>query len=127
MVTNTPDVLTNATAELALALTLAAAAPARAMPSATCGRGDWRGWDPSAYRGIELSGATVGIVGMGRIGRRYAELLKAFGVEILYSSPLAEAGRRARRSAPPGRAARRCSPAPTWSACTPPRRPRPST
>jgi len=48
--------------------------------------GDWRGWDPAAYLGLELSGSTVGVVGMGRIGKRYAELLSGFGVELLYSS-----------------------------------------
>ena len=84
--TNTPDVLTNATAELALALTLAAA---RHLSEAErdLRAGEWRGWDPSAYRGLELSGATVGVVGLGRIGRRYAELLRGFGVDLLYDSP----------------------------------------
>jgi glyoxylate reductase len=84
-VTNTPDVLTNATAELALALTLAAARHlSEAERDLRAGR--WLGWDPAAYRGAELSGSTVGVVGMGRIGRRYGELLGGFGVELLYSS-----------------------------------------
>jgi glyoxylate reductase len=85
-VTNTPDVLTNATAELALTLTLAAA---RLLTEAErdLRAGRWRGWDPAAYRGLELSGATVGIVGLGRIGTRYAELLAGFGVELLYTAP----------------------------------------
>jgi glyoxylate reductase len=84
-VTNTPDVLTNATAELALALTLAAA---RLLGEAErdLRAGLWAGWDPSAYRGLELSGATVGIVGLGRIGRRFGELLTGFGVELLYAA-----------------------------------------
>jgi glyoxylate reductase len=84
-VTNTPDVLTNATAELALALTLAAA---RRMTEAQADLrgGRWRGWDPGAYLGLELSGATFGIVGLGRIGRRYAELVGGFAGEILYTS-----------------------------------------
>lgn len=83
-VTNTPDVLTNATAELALALTLASA---RLLSEAESDlrKGRWEGWDPAAYRGLELSGATVGIVGLGRIGGRYAELLGGFGVELLYT------------------------------------------
>jgi glyoxylate reductase len=86
MVTNTPDVLTNATAELALALTLSAA---RLLSEGErdLRNGEWKGWDPGAYRGLELSGATVGVVGMGRIGSRYAELLGGFGVEIVYASP----------------------------------------
>jgi len=84
-VTNTPGVLTNATAELALALTLAAARRlSEAERDLRAGR--WEGWDPAAYRGLELSGATVGVVGMGRIGGRYAELLSGFGVELLYTA-----------------------------------------
>jgi glyoxylate reductase len=84
-VTNTPDVLTNATAELALGLTLAAA---RLLSEAErdLRSGIWKGWDPAAYRGMELSGATVGVVGLGRIGTRYAELLTGFGIELLYTS-----------------------------------------
>ncbi len=84
-VTNTPGVLTNATAELALALALAAA---RDLPQA--GRklraGEWQGWDPGEYRGFELAGATIGIVGLGRIGTRFAELVSGFGGERLYTS-----------------------------------------
>ena len=74
-VTNTPDVLTNATAELALALTLAAA---RRMTEAEADLrgGRWTGLRPDGYLGLELSGATFGVVGLGRIGRRYAELVR---------------------------------------------------
>src|SRR5919198_1610443 len=86
LVTNTPDVLTNATAELALALTLAAA---RLLGEAErdLRAGIWRGWDPALYRGLELSGATFGVVGMGRIGSRYSELSSGLGPELLYTSP----------------------------------------
>lgn len=94
VVTNTPDVLTEATAELALALTLAAA---RRMSDAErdLREGRWRGWDPAAYLGLELRGATVGVVGLGRIGGRYAELTRALGCEVVYSarSPKPEAER----------------------------------
>jgi glyoxylate reductase len=85
-VTNTPGALTEATAELALALTLAAA---RRMSDAErdLRSGRWRGWDPAAYRGIELGGAAVGVIGLGRIGSRYAELVRAIGAEVLYSGP----------------------------------------
>jgi glyoxylate reductase len=89
-VANTPDVLTNATAELALALTLAVA---RRMSDAEADlRAErWTGWDPGgAYVGLELSGATFGVVGMGRIGRRYAELVRGFDGEILYVSRTAK-------------------------------------
>ena len=82
-VTNTPDVLTNATAELALALTLAAARGASAA-EADLREGRWTGWDPGAYLGLELSGATFAVVGMGRIGRRYAELVRPLAGELLY-------------------------------------------
>jgi glyoxylate reductase len=91
-VTNTPDVLTNATAELALTLTLAAARfLSEGERDLRAGR--WQGLEPAAYRGLELSGATVGVVGLGRIGSRYAELLAGFGVELLYTarSPKPEA------------------------------------
>ncbi len=85
IVTNTPDVLTQATAELALALTLAAG---RRMSDAErdLREGRWEGWDPAAYRGLELRGSTVGVIGMGRIGARYAELVSALGADVLYTS-----------------------------------------
>ncbi|MFN2612477.1 MAG: 2-hydroxyacid dehydrogenase [Solirubrobacterales bacterium] len=84
IVTNTPEVLTEATAELALALTLAAA---RHLSEAErdLRAGNWKGWDPAAYRGIELRGATVGVVGLGRIGGRYAELVHGLGAAVVYS------------------------------------------
>jgi glyoxylate reductase len=84
-VTNTPGVLTNATAELALALTLAAA---RRMSEAEAflRAGRWVGWDPGEHLGLELSDASFGVVGMGRIGRRYAELVVPLAGETLYVS-----------------------------------------
>ena len=90
-VTNTPGVLTDATAELALALTLAAA---RRMSEAErdLRARRWTGWDPAAYLGLELSGATFGVVGMGRIGRRYAELVAPLAASILYTSRTPKTG-----------------------------------
>jgi glyoxylate reductase len=82
VVTNTPDVLTNATAELTLALMLAAArrlGEGERMVRA----GEWGGWEPGQLLGRELSGAAVGIVGLGRIGARVAELLRPFGCVLL--------------------------------------------
>jgi glyoxylate reductase len=94
IVTNTPDVLTNATAELAVALMLAAA---RRLGEAEriVRAGRWAGWEPDQLLGRELSGAVVGIVGLGRIGTRVAELLRGFEVELLYAarSPRPEAER----------------------------------
>jgi glyoxylate reductase len=85
LVTNTPDVITNATAELALALTLAAARRTTEA-EADLRAGRWTTSDPGAYLGPELSGATIGVVGMGRIGRRYAELVVPLADEIVYTS-----------------------------------------
>ena len=85
IVTNTPDVLTNATAELAVALMLAAAR--RLGEGERLVRaGRWRGWEPGQLLGRELAGATVGIVGLGRIGTRVAELLRGFDVDLLYAA-----------------------------------------
>src|SRR5882757_5229672 len=85
IVTNTPDVLTEATAELAMALTFAAA---RRMSDAErdLRAGRWRRWDPMAYRGIEIRGSTVGVVGLGRIGARYALLAHGLGAKLVYTS-----------------------------------------
>ncbi len=85
-VTNTPDVLTDATAELALALTLAAARHITAA-AADLRAGKWTGLDPGGYLGTELSGAAFGIVGMGRIGSRYAELVGPLAGRTLYAGP----------------------------------------
>jgi glyoxylate reductase len=94
-VSNTPDVLTNATAELAAGLTYAAA---RQIPAAErqLRSGGWTGWDPGEFRGVELSGASIGVLGMGRIGTRYAELMTGLGGELLYWSrgPKPESERR---------------------------------
>jgi glyoxylate reductase len=81
--TNTPDVLTNATAELAIALMLAAARRiAEADALTRSGR-----WPPEdQILGRELAGATVGLVGFGRIARRVMELLRCFDVRPLFTS-----------------------------------------
>jgi len=85
LVTNTPDVLTNATAELAVTLMLAAA---RRLGEAEriVRRGAWSGWAPEQLLGRELAGATVGIVGLGRIGSRVAALLRGFGCRVIHAS-----------------------------------------
>ena len=85
VVTNTPGVLTNATAEIALSLTVAAARRAREAET-LLREGRWTGWDPGAMLGLELSGATFGVVGLGRIGRRYAELIRPLAGELLYTA-----------------------------------------
>jgi glyoxylate reductase len=84
-VTNTPGVLTNATAELAVALMLAAARRI-AEADATVRSGEWARSDADELIGRELAGATVGLVGFGRIARRVADLLRGFDVRLLFTS-----------------------------------------
>jgi glyoxylate reductase len=82
---NTPDVLTDATADLAFALLLALAR--RIVEGAAVVRaGEWRPWQPAADLGADLAGATLGIVGWGRIGRAVARRAEGFGMEIVHSS-----------------------------------------
>jgi glyoxylate reductase len=78
----TPDVLTDATADLAIALMLAAA---RRLPEAErdARAGAWRTWEPARWLGLELRGATLAIVGAGRIGRAVARRAEAFGMEVV--------------------------------------------
>lgn len=85
VVSNTPGVLTEATAELALMLTLSAGRLA-SDAERNLRNGLWTGWDPGAYLGLELRGATVGVVGLGRIGLRYAEMVSALGAEVVYTA-----------------------------------------
>jgi glyoxylate reductase len=82
--TNTPDVLTNATAELAVAL-MQAAGRRIVETDAILRRGAWAGWEPEQFLGRELSRATVGLVGFGRIGQRVAQLLSGFEPRLLFT------------------------------------------
>lgn len=93
LVTNTPGVLTEATADLTLGLMLAAARRFH-EGEALVRSGAWRGWAPDQLVGLELDGATLGIVGLGRIGRAVAARARAFGMRILYAQrrPAADAG-----------------------------------
>jgi len=82
-VTNTPDVLTNATAELAWALLFAAAR--RVVESDKFMRGGhYKGWGPMLFLGKGITGKTLGIVGAGRIGQAFARMSKGFNMKILY-------------------------------------------
>ena len=83
VVTNTPDVLTDATADLTLALLLAAAR--RLREGLHLARsGDWHGWHPTQLLGMGLQGRVLGILGAGRIGVATARRAAAFGMEIAY-------------------------------------------
>jgi len=85
VVTNTPDVLTEATADLTWALILAAV---RRLPQAerSLRAGEFHGWGFWDYLGGDLDGATLGIFGMGRIGRAVARRAAAFGMRVVYHS-----------------------------------------
>ncbi|HEY1777261.1 MAG TPA: D-glycerate dehydrogenase [Solirubrobacteraceae bacterium] len=78
----TPDVLTEATADLAFALLLAAA---RRLPEAAAAarEGGWRTWEPEGWLGADVDGATLGIVGFGRIGRAVARRAEGFRMTVL--------------------------------------------
>ncbi len=95
---NTPDVLTDAVADAAVLLLLGAARRAREA-SALILEARWQGWQPTQLNGIELAGKTLGIFGMGRIGRAIARRASAFGATVHYSNrnrlpPDLEAGAR---------------------------------
>ena len=82
---NTPDVLTDATADLAFALLLALAR--RIVPGAAMVRdGGWRTWEPAGDLGADLAEATLGIIGWGRIGQAVARRAEGFGMRIVHSS-----------------------------------------
>ena len=82
-VSNTPDVLTDTTADHALMLLLGAAR--RVIEGDALVRsGAWRGWAPKQLLGLDVSGRTLGIIGMGRIGRAVAARAKGFGMRLLY-------------------------------------------
>jgi len=85
-VCNTPDVLTEATAELAFALMLAAAR--RIGEGERLVRaGAWTGWALDQLLGVGLTGKTLGIVGFGRIGQAMARRALAFGMRVLHADP----------------------------------------
>jgi glyoxylate reductase len=82
-VTNTPGVLTRATAEIAFALLIGLTR--RILEADRFTRaGKFTGWDPLLLLGDELAGRTIGIFGMGRIGRDFARKCRAFDMRILY-------------------------------------------
>lgn len=86
LVGNTPDVLTDATAEFAMALTLSVTRNITLSHNETK-EGKWKTWEPMGYLGMSLEGKTLGVFGMGRIGHSYAKKMKrAFGMNVIYTN-----------------------------------------
>lgn len=83
---NTPGVLTDGTADLTMAIMLAAA---RRLFEANLDarQGHWTTWSPTGWLGKDLNGAKLGIVGLGKIGTAVARRAKGFGMEIVFSDP----------------------------------------
>lgn len=85
VVTNTPDVLTDATADLTWALIMAGAR--RVVEGDRWARsGQWPGWAPTQMLGTDVTGKTLGIIGMGRIGQAVAQRAQGFRMPVLYAS-----------------------------------------
>ena len=83
VVSNTPDVLSNDTADMTMALILGV--PRKISEgSKLITSGEWKGWSPTALLGSRISGKSLGILGMGRIGQAVAERAKSFGLNLYY-------------------------------------------
>jgi glyoxylate reductase len=87
MVTNTPGVLTETTADLAWMLLMAAGRGLVAAQEYLRG-GRWKTWEPEALLGQDIYGATLGLVGLGRIGQAVARRARGFDMRILYTDPV---------------------------------------
>jgi phosphoglycerate dehydrogenase-like enzyme len=86
---NTPGAMTDATADLTLALLLAAA---RRLPESAqdAREGHWLTWSPTGWLGMDLRGAVLGIIGLGKIGAAVAERARGFGLRVVYWQPAAD-------------------------------------
>jgi glyoxylate reductase len=86
LVTNTPGVLTETTADFAFALLMAAARRV-AEGDRQVREGNWKTWGPLILRGQDIHGATLGVIGLGRIGTAVANRAKGFGMKLIYCDP----------------------------------------
>lgn len=88
---NTPGVLTEGTADLTMALLLSIA---RKIPTSSqdAKDGRWKTWSPAGWLGADLNGATLGIVGMGKIGQAVAQRARGFGMRIVYTDEVERPG-----------------------------------
>ncbi len=84
-VANTPDVLTDATAETAWMLLMMAARRAGEAERVLRAK-KWDGWGPLQFLGMSVVGKTVGVIGAGRIGSRFAKMASGFGMRVLYNN-----------------------------------------
>ncbi len=83
IVTNTPDVLTETTADMTFGLMLMAAR--RVLEAGDLLRsGNWKGWSPMQFMGMDIHGSTLGIIGMGRIGKALTRRARGFNMEVIY-------------------------------------------
>jgi glyoxylate reductase len=96
---NTPDVLTDATADFAFALLMAVA---RRIPEAEryVHAGKWKTWGPLLLLGMELKGATLGLIGFGRIGQAVARRAAGFDMRVIYYDPSEKKPERDLRATP---------------------------
>jgi lactate dehydrogenase-like 2-hydroxyacid dehydrogenase len=83
---NTPGVLTESTADLTMALMLSIARNI-SQASQDAREGRWKTWSPTGWLGTELNGSTLGIVGMGKIGKAVARRAMGFGMKVIYTDP----------------------------------------
>ena len=83
IVTNTPDVLADDTADMTMALILSVLRRIR-EGSLHMQSGDWKGWSPQAFQGTRVGGKALGILGMGRVGQAVARRARAFNMAIHY-------------------------------------------
>ncbi len=92
VVGNTPGVLTETTADMAFALLMASARRLAEGHEYTL-KGRWRTWSPMVLLGQDIHGATLGIIGLGRIGAEVAKRARGFNMRVLYHDPNRKSGR----------------------------------